>query len=257
MAFQHPMNTQAAAHDEHWIVVIGRSNFAKSSRSLEQLVGDLRSRGFAVHGFESSRAQLSLRMSGWFESLLDGSVAAFCHRHARWGKWLRKMTKAGWLLVHPSGWDFSRLRGMTHNERAARELQQLLRHWQCHWPLRRVHFLAHSAGGIVASWLESEPNVVSLVCFGYPFRHPQMPEESYRTAHLQKIRKPFLIIQGDQDEYGCADRARQYALSESIRVVTIQANHDYDDLPTELYQHCLELVGDHLESSARQHRPQT
>lgn len=245
------MNSDPVSHDEHWIVVVGRSNFSRSSRALEQMVRDLQSSGFAVHGFESHQAQRSRRMNDWFEGFLGGAFATFCSRYTRLGKWLKKMLKAIWYLVHPSGWDFSRLRWTTYNERTARDLRQLLRHWQCHWPARRVHLFAHSAGGIVSSWLETEPNVVSLVCFGYPFRHPKMPEEPFRTAHLQSMRKPFLIIQGDRDEYGTAEHARQYALSDSTSVVPINSNHNYDDLAPGLYQYCLGLVGDYYGGYAR------
>ena len=230
------------SHDELWIVVVGRNNAAKSARSLEQITRDLRASGFGVHFFESRQAQRAHRINAWFDGLLSGSIAAFCGRYARWGRWLQKMIKGTWRLAHPACWDFSRLKGMTHNDRNARDLKKLLCDWQCHWPSRRVSLYSHSAGGIVSSWLETEANVVSLVCFGYPFRHPQMPEQSYRTAHLPSMRKPFLIIQGNQDEYGSAEQARQYLLSESIRVEAIQADHNYDDFSSGLYMHCLELV---------------
>lgn len=182
-----------------WIVVVGRNNLARSSRALAQIVRDLQSLGFAVHGFDPRRAQRSLRLSVWFENLLDGAVAAYCDQ-TRWGVVLEKSIKAAWLVVHPQGGRSSRLNAMTHSERATKDLRQLLRHWQCRWPERKVHLFAHSAGGIVASQLEDEPNVVSLMCFGYPFRHPQKEEEPSRTAHLQAMRKPFLILQGNGDE---------------------------------------------------------
>ena len=62
------------------MVVVGRNNFAKSSRALEQLVKDLQSLGLAVHGFESAHTQTSRRMNDWFESLRGGAVAAYCRR---------------------------------------------------------------------------------------------------------------------------------------------------------------------------------
>jgi len=237
------MHADFACVNQRWIVVVGRNNFAKSSHALEQMLKDLQSMGFAVHGFESRQTHRAHRVSGWFNGLLGGSVAAYCSQ-AKWGVFLRKSLKAGWLLVHPADWDFSRRMGMTPNERAARDLRQLLRHWQSHWPSRRVYLFAHSAGGIVTSLVEAETNVVSLVCFGYPFRHPQLNEEPLRTVHLPSVRKPFLIFQGSLDEYGTAERAREYALSPSTRVVSINADHDYENLSSGLYQGCIELILD-------------
>lgn len=236
------MKANPLSRDELWIVVVGRNNIAQSSRSLEQMTRDLCASGFAVHYFESRQAQRAHRMNDWFDGFLSGSVAEFCGQYAWCGRWLQKMIKGIWLLAHPSCWDFSRLKGVTYNDRNARDLKKLLCDWRCHWPSRRVSLFSHSAGGIASSWLEAEANVVSLVCFGYPFRHPQMPEQSYRTAHLQSMRKPFLIIQGNQDVYGSAEQARQYSLSESIRMEAIQADHNYDDFSSELYTYCLELV---------------
>lgn len=211
------------------------------------MLRDLHSSGFVVYSFESRQAKISRRMNGWFDRFLGGAVAAFCRRGASWGKWLQKMIKAAWLMAHPPEWYFFLQRGMGYNECAARDLRQLLRDWQRHYPSRRVYLFAHSAGGIVSSWLDHEPNVVSLVCFGYPFRHPQRRDEYFRTAHLQGVCKPFLIIQGDRDDYGTAERAKQYALSGKISVVSIKADHNYDDFAPEVYKYCLELVGDHYD----------
>lgn len=240
------MKPAAPSQLEHWIVVVGRSNFAKSSRSLEQMVQDLRSQGFYVHSFESQKSQRAQRVNSWFNALLSGHVAAFCSQQGWQGKCLQKIVKGFWRLAHPSTWDVARLRGLTNNERAAQDLRKLLRDWQQRWPTRCVHVFAHSAGGIVASWVAAEPNVCGLVCFGYPFRHPHMPPEPYRTVHLHDTPKPFLIIQGDRDEYGSAQYASQFALSDTIRVRGIPSDHDYDHLPSDLYQSCLEWVAHHF-----------
>ena len=204
-----------------WIVFVGRSNVAKSSRSIEQIVKRLELSGFRIHNFESKKTQRACRINAWFAGLLGGSVASFCACHQKRGRWLKKLFKASWRLVHPAEWDLSRFKGLSNEERATKELRKLLLDWQRQWPSRTVHLLAHSAGGIISSWLESEPNVVSLVCFGYPFKSPQMIEEPYRTRHLQKISKPFLIIQGAFDEYSSAEQARRYELSKSILLADI------------------------------------
>lgn len=77
-----------------------------------------------------------------------------------------------------------------------------------------------------------------------------MSEKPFRTTHFKHLRKPFLIIQGDRDEYGTEEKARQYELSASIRIVPINANHNYDALAPEPYRGCLELVAQHFSEAA-------
>lgn len=233
---------------DEWIVFVGRSNVAKSSRSIEQIIKHLELSGLCTHNFETKKTQRACRINAWFASLLGGSVASYCARHQKRGRWLKKLFKASWRLAHPADWDLSRFKGLSNNERATKELRKLLLDWQRQWPSRTVHLLSHSAGGIISSWLESEPNVVSLVCFGYPFKSPHMGEEPYRTKHLQKVSKPFLIIQGASDEYSSAEQARRYKLSKSILVVDIPADHNYDDLPEDVYMNCLQLIRRHIGS---------
>lgn len=90
-----------------------------------------------------------------------------------------------------------------------------------------VIVLAHSAGGVLGASVAAEPAVRCLIGFGYPFRHPERGEERYRTRNLASIAKPFLIIQGDRDNYGNADAARRYPLSPQITVMRVDADHDY------------------------------
>ncbi len=94
----------------------------------------------------------------------------------------------------------------------------------------------------MAALTASEPAVSRLVCFGYPFKHPERADEPYRTAHLPSVAKPFLIIQGDQDEYGTADDARRHPLSPSTTVVGVSTGHDYGQLEPMQYRACRELV---------------
>jgi len=109
---------------------------------------------------------------------------------------------------------------------------------------------AHSAGGIVACRVEDQPNLRRVVCFGYPFKHPQHGEEPFRTSHLQHMRKPVLMIQGLRDEYGNAQQAqRSYKLSDSICLVDIDADHNCDDLSAGEYQRTLKQVVEFFKES--------
>jgi predicted alpha/beta-hydrolase family hydrolase len=83
-----------------------------------------------------------------------------------------------------------------------------------------------SLGGRMASLLADEIGARGLVCLGYPFHPPKQPER-LRTAHLEGIRTPTLIVQGTRDAYGTPEDVAAYRLSQTIRVVWIEdGDHD-------------------------------
>ena len=60
--------------------------------------------------------------------------------------------------------------------------------------------------------------IAGLVCLGYPFHPPGKPEQ-LRTAHLQAIRCPTLIVQGERDPFGSRAEVEALKLPASIRFV--------------------------------------
>lgn len=84
----------------------------------------------------------------------------------------------------------------------------------------------HSRGAWVMSLMADRLGAAGLVCFGYPFRHPNEPEDSARTAHLAQLRTPCLILQGTRDPYGGAEIAGRYRFSAATRLEFIEAGHD-------------------------------
>lgn len=83
-----------------------------------------------------------------------------------------------------------------------------------------------SMGGRMASLVADELSLRGLVCLGYPFHPPGKPEKT-RTAHLQNLQTPTLIVQGSRDALGSADDVAQYTLSPHIHVHWIDGgNHD-------------------------------
>ena len=79
-----------------------------------------------------------------------------------------------------------------------------------------------SLGGRVASLVADElfdqGAIAGLVCLGYPFHPPGKPE-NLRTAHLEHLRCPALIVQGERDPFGSRSEVESYALSPAIRFV--------------------------------------
>jgi predicted alpha/beta-hydrolase family hydrolase len=83
-----------------------------------------------------------------------------------------------------------------------------------------------SLGGRMASLLADEVAARGLVCLGYPFHPPRKPER-LRTAHLEPMRTPTLIVQGTRDPFGGPEEVAGYRLSPAIRLVWIEdGDHD-------------------------------
>ncbi|WP_378949363.1 alpha/beta family hydrolase [Mesorhizobium sp. ANAO-SY3R2] len=90
-----------------------------------------------------------------------------------------------------------------------------------------------SMGGRVASMVADElfadGRIAGLVCLGYPFHPPGKPE-SLRTAHLEALRTPALICQGERDPFGTAEEVPHYQLSSAITLHWL-ADGDHDLKP--------------------------
>ncbi len=74
-----------------------------------------------------------------------------------------------------------------------------------------------SMGGRIATMVAEEAGVAGVVCFGYPFHPPGKPER-LRTAHLEAIATPVLVLQGERDTFGRREEVAGYALSDNVRV---------------------------------------
>jgi len=74
-----------------------------------------------------------------------------------------------------------------------------------------------SMGGRMASLIADACRVRGLVCLGYPFHPPGRPER-LRTAHLETLETPTLIVQGTRDPFGGEDEVSGYRLSKQARL---------------------------------------
>lgn len=78
-----------------------------------------------------------------------------------------------------------------------------------------------SMGGRMASMIADEVGARALVCLGYPFHPPGNPEKT-RTAHLENLRTPTLIVQGTRDTFGTREEVAAYRLSPAIRITWLE-----------------------------------
>jgi uncharacterized protein len=87
-----------------------------------------------------------------------------------------------------------------------------------------------SMGGRVASMVADDlygsGRAAGLLCLGYPFHPPARPQQ-LRTAHLEALRTPALIVQGTRDEFGTPPEVATYRLSPSIELLWLEdGDHD-------------------------------
>ena len=83
-----------------------------------------------------------------------------------------------------------------------------------------------SMGGRMASMVADELQAAGLVCLGYPFHPPGNPAKT-RTAHLEHLATPALIVQGTNDSFGTRDEVAAYRLSPAISRRWVEGgNHD-------------------------------
>lgn len=89
-----------------------------------------------------------------------------------------------------------------------------------------------SMGGRIASLVADEAGPRGLVCLGYPFHPPGQPEKT-RTAHLEHLRTPTLIVQGTRDPFGTPEDVAGYRLSPQIRIVWLEdGDHSFKPRPS-------------------------
>lgn len=107
-----------------------------------------------------------------------------------------------------------------------------------------------SMGGRVASMLadqmHAEGAIAGLLCLGYPFHPPAKPDQ-LRTAHLENLSVPTLVIQGTRDPFGTNEEVDQYQLSEAIKIFWLE-DGDHDLKPRKKFSGF--SVADHLKTMA-------
>lgn len=74
-----------------------------------------------------------------------------------------------------------------------------------------------SMGGRIASLVADEAGVAGLICLGYPF-HPTGKPDQLQVEHLQTIKTPTLIVQGERDPFGNREEVAGYKLSPAIQI---------------------------------------
>lgn len=199
---------------ENILLVIERARYSKDLSFIDKLVetvGD----GYEVVWYERRRLSYFKKVDP------NGKLG-------RYPGWVREPLKTLMVIFSPGLWasylNFYELRerwiwGKCINLR--KYIGQLSAN-------HNVVVLSRSIGGRLASRVAGQAGVKKLICLGYPFKHPQKRDEPKRYRHLPEMKTPFLIIQGERDEYGGREAiAKRYPLSASTSVLFLDTDHNF------------------------------
>lgn len=73
-----------------------------------------------------------------------------------------------------------------------------------------------SMGGRVSTMILDHSKAKAALCFGYPF-HPPGKLDKLRVEHLQELRKPLLVLQGERDTFGTQAEISNYSLAKTVK----------------------------------------
>lgn len=226
------------------ILIVGRANFHKGSETLKAIISVLSKQSCNTFFYESKFVTIQKRIEQVLRAIINRKLFSFIQGRYRTQRFIKKIIRFFLLLIHPTYWSFL----VNYSQKSVPEQSQDLDNFIRKKKFKDIIILAHSAGGIVSSRIYNNPAIKKIICLGYPFKHPDKPEEPYRTHHLQHIKKPCLIIEGRDDPYGGEEIPARYALSSSICFKFIEGNHDYNNLTLEDYADVLREIREFIAS---------
>lgn len=95
------------------------------------------------------------------------------------------------------------------------------------WHGDRLFIGGKSMGDRAASMLAERLPAAGVCCYGYPFYPPGRPEK-LRTAHLETVQTPVLIVQGARDPFGRSDTLVVESLSKQVSICWLDdGDHDF------------------------------
>lgn len=211
------------------LLIVGRSNYKVRSDSIVSLINSICDHGYKCLWFQTDYERIALPLDAQYEEIVRTRFGA----DKEFGVTAKRLIKLFLLLSSGNAITFIKLylkRWRRSNETLSKHTSLELGAFLNSCSIKNIDLLAHSAGGVAATLVSNKTNVRRLVCFGYPFKHPDATEETYRTEHLKQVNKPLLIIQGTHDEYGAPEDAARYSLSQTTIVQPLDSDHNYDNL---------------------------
>ena len=209
-------------------LVIGRNNYKKKSRGIDHFISEAFGAGGEIFFFKTQKQILAEEVNKSIHDGLNSSpkslkhILNFIFLNT---KIMRRLIQFAFLTINPRS-AAKATNVLLFNTNPTKQLESFINEFNA----QKIVVIAHSAGGILAAKIEYLKNIHSCICFGYPFKHPEKDEESYRTTPLQFLKKPFIIVQGTEDEYGSPSKLQDYRISSSVKIISIKSTHNYEEI---------------------------
>lgn len=198
------------------LLLVGRDNWQKDEALNQKLLTRLRKTPIEIYWEDPAGAVIyQLRQLEQKISALPAWVKTFNLR----------IVQLFYALLHPSYFSYLFRRKKQAIESRCNYLEQRIRELgiaDC------VTVLSRSSGGRVSSLIADKMALKQIICLGYPFKHPEQPDEPERYLHLSAINTPMLIIQGAQDEYGGLDVPERYMLGPRVELSFFDTDHNFN-----------------------------
>jgi hypothetical protein len=225
------MKNKKSRINKKLLIIIGRANVQKGSATFEAMIAKLHDSDITLYTYENIFVATKKNIDLKTEKILNSTFFLLTQGRYRTREILRKVIHRILLIKHPSFWHYFLNLYSESVSKQSLDFKRFIKKQKN----TDIYILTHSVGGIIASQVCNIPAIKKLICVGYPFKHPDNPEESYRTHHLQQVKKPILIIQGRDDYYGGESVISRYPLSSSIIIKFIDGEHDYNNTSIEDY----------------------
>ena len=218
----------------HALLLVGRDNWQKDEALNQKLLTRLRKTPIEIYWEDPAGAVIyQLRRLEQKISALPAWIKTFNLR----------IVQLFYALLHPSYFSYLFRRKKQAIESRCNYLEQRIRELgiaDC------VTVLSRSSGGRVSSLIADKMALKQIICLGYPFKHPEQPDEPERYLHLSAINTPMLIIQGAQDEYGGLDVPKRYMLSPRVELSFFETDHNFnidDQTADSIVEKIISMIG--------------
>lgn len=206
----------------HILLIVGRDNFGKDELFIQSLITSLRHENWTIVYFEYKWMRTEKILNEKTKKILS-----HFEKYPRIKRVLGWIAKSVVLLQYPNRYDYFLPDFLNINKSVSKRASRLRKFVRSFKDNQNINIISRSAGSRVSSLIENEPAIKRIVCISYPFKHPKKSDERNRVSHLKNITKPFLIIQGSNDEYGGAEVVNKYKLSPSISFRFFDTTHDF------------------------------
>jgi hypothetical protein len=191
------------------IIFIGRENLAKDSDLQQRICSFIDSEKYSIFNDPTDDSGHVSQPTFYFKHLVKTILGSF-------GIW--EVTRDYLKRVLGFANDLSEINRRLVN------LEAFLKGFP---PQTEFTLVARSAGGIVCAKICSIVPINQVICLGYPFVHPSLGHQAYRTEALVNLTTSMTIFQGLQDSYGGVEVREKFPLTPKINLHFLDTDHDF------------------------------